>query len=162
MGWICDIHTLNDIENYNLKLSPCRMMQNQKPPARPHLPLISHHHHASETCAPTLYELHRLQRNDRDTSAGCAVSPLRTKWARKISWRGCSLTIWQRHATPTDWDDTACRTWQWLAYESLQIQSGKRSLPLSPWEDLDRYDRHRLRGAMFNWDPPFRQESVKW
>ena len=37
-------------------------------------------------------------------STGCAVSPSRRKPARKISWRGCSLTIWQRYSAPVDSD----------------------------------------------------------
>ena len=39
--------------------------------------------------------------------AECIVSPPRTKSACRISWRWCSLTIWQRHTTLTDSDGTA-------------------------------------------------------
>ena len=34
--------------------------------------------------------------------AGCAVSPPKTKSACRISWRGCSLKIWQRYSSPGD------------------------------------------------------------
>ena len=39
--------------------------------------------------------------------AGCAESPPRTKSAHRISWRGCSLMIWQRYFTPVDSDGMA-------------------------------------------------------
>ena len=38
--------------------------------------------------------------------AGCVVSWSSTKSARKISWRGCSLMIWNRHSATTDSDGT--------------------------------------------------------
>ena len=40
-------------------------------------------------------------------SAGYALSPARTKSARKISCRECSLRIWQRYSTPADSNGSA-------------------------------------------------------
>ena len=37
-------------------------------------------------------------------STGYVVSPPRTKSTSKISWRKCSLMIWQRYSAPTDSD----------------------------------------------------------
>ena len=36
---------------------------------------------------------------------GCVVSPPRTMWACKISWRGWSFTIWRRYSPPADSGD---------------------------------------------------------
>ena len=40
-----------------------------------------------------------IWRNQCNGRAGCAMSPPRTKPARKISWRGCNLTTWQGYFT---------------------------------------------------------------
>ena len=42
--------------------------------------------------------------------AGCAESPPRTKWARRISWKRFSLTIWQRYSTPATQMARPCKT----------------------------------------------------
>ena len=62
---------------------------------------------------------------------GCKVSPPRTKSARRISWRGRSLTTWQRYSALATQMAQPCSSWRWLAEESTETQS-HRTLWLWP------------------------------
>ena len=95
---------------------PCRAL------AHPYLPLISHHLQRERLkfrapgapCSmqekpgswPHLICI-ACNAMTRLSSAEYAVSPIRTKSARKISRRGCSLTIWRKYSTPIDPDGMA-------------------------------------------------------
>ena len=101
----------------------CCKGQIPRAPACPHLPLIPHHlqwmslqfvcQQCHDPCkrnlAPTSFDLHPLQYNNCSELwfAGCVVSSPRTKSARRISWRVCSLMIWQRYSAPINSDGTA-------------------------------------------------------
>ena len=96
---------------------PCRMEQIQRVAARPHslsFPIASRARcvrsvmlHASATWAATLFDLVVYNAMTPLWFAGCAGSPHRTKSARRIAWKGYSLTIWQRYSAPADSEGTA-------------------------------------------------------
>ena len=85
-------------------------------PVHPHLPLISHHlqmkrsqfmhqecqAHAIESWAQPYLTFTACNATTEVWSAGCTVSPPKTKSAHKISWRGCSLMIRQKYSTDSD------------------------------------------------------------
>ena len=72
--------------------------------------------------------------------AGCAVSPQRTKSAHRNSWRGCSLTIWQRYSTPADSDGMVMKNVVmvgWRKIQKLNPTGGRgRGHPKKTWTEM--------------------------
>ena len=76
--------------------------------------------------------------------AGCAESPTRTKSARRISWRECSLAIWQRCSAPTDSDIGCSNGWLKNVQKLNPTSDRGRGRHKKTWTELIDMDRLAL------------------
>ena len=94
--------------------------------------------------------------------AGCVVSLLSIKSAHKISWRGCSLMIWQRYSATADSDVMAMTnivmvSWRKsrnakIPQEAMAVAAlTKPGQKWSTWTELGPTERH-----------PSDRESLEW
>ena len=122
---------------------------------RKSLQFVRHECHApcKRILAPTLSDLHCLQRNDRDmicwmrgVTTKDQVSPHHLLKRMQLDDLAKVLRIRQLR-----WHDHVERS------ESPETQSHKRSRPWPPHENLDGSDRHGPPSAGSNWDQPIQQ-----
>ena len=115
------------------------------------LPLISHYLQRRSSQL-VCQERHAPRKLNLGTNLIWSALPTRTKSARKISWRGCSLIIRQRYSSPVDSDGMAmwniamvgCRktrnSLQWVVMAMVDLRK-----PVPKWSSWTDY--------CWTWDP---------